>query len=84
MISTRHTINKDQISDDQIAMFKTLQKQMEEMCQKSTEDWQKNEEGVSLLKEQNEESKRRIARSEHREKSCSNDPTHNQEKSITV
>ena len=60
---------------EDLAMLQILQKQMEEMCQKGIEDRQKNEEEVCLLKEQNKELKWRIARSEHREQSLSNEPT---------
>jgi len=44
MVSTRHTINNERIFEDQMAMFPTLQKHMEEIRQRSKKDCQKNEE----------------------------------------
>jgi len=55
IVSTRHTTNNDRIPEDEIAMFQALQKQMEEIRQKSIKDRQKNEEEVRILIEQNEE-----------------------------
>jgi len=51
MVSARNTTNNDQITEEQIAMFQTLHKQMEEMHQKGIEDQKKNGEEVCLLKE---------------------------------
>jgi len=60
MVSTRNTINNDQITEEQITMFQIIQRQTEDMRQKGIEDRHKNEEEVCLLKEQNEELKRRL------------------------
>jgi len=45
-MSTRNAVNNDQITEEQIAMFQTLQTQMEEMCQKVIEDQRRNEKEV--------------------------------------
>jgi len=59
MVSTRNTTN-----EEQIAMFQTIQKKMEEMRQKGIEDQKRNEEKVRILKQQNEELKRKLDESE--------------------
>ena len=45
-------------------MFQTIQKKMEEMRQKGIEDQKRNEEKVRILKQQNEELKRKLDESE--------------------
>ena len=76
MVSARqHLVNNARMAEDQIVMLQILQKQMEETRQKGIEDRQKNEEEARLLKEQNEELKWQVAKSEHREQSRSNEST---------
>jgi len=65
-------------------MFQALQKQMEEIRQKSIKDRHKNEEEVSILIEKNEELRCRLTGSERREQSCSNELTQNHEKTNIV
>ena len=79
MMSTRNAVNNDQITEEQIAMFQTLQTQMEEMCQKVIEDQRRNEKEVH-----NKELKRWLDEIEREEQSQLGNYTHNQEKTTTT
>jgi len=63
IVSTRQMANEKILEADQIAKFQTLQKKMEEICQKNKEEVtlsQKNEKEMQVLKEQYKEMKRQV------------------------